>query len=271
MFASESCDELPTENRANATVPLTIKYDGSATLCTNNNCIIGCFADDPDHLDLPVAKSVVNNSMSAALCAAECVAYPYFAIQNGSSCFCGYSFGTLGMRPETECNVPCATNVSNASYACGGVQRNTVYHTTATVRMGLSTFPSNLTTEAEFRTLKLCYTTSALANNAAPSDFVQMTDSLTVISEPHFFESHHIRSITHSSPNYKLYSTPEGAGNPFGVAVDDRLFFNTVCDSIPTVNDTQSGFGTGVLPLSNYGVHYLTGALHVQFTLPSGM
>jgi len=99
----------------------------------------------------------------------------------------------------------------------------------ATERSARFSLPSHLHVEGPVP-LALCYTTRELAQDPGllePEDFVQLQDTLTVIPEPQFLEGTPIRSITATSPDFKVYSTPLRAS--VGVSAGDKLFFAAEC------------------------------------------
>jgi hypothetical protein len=62
-------------------------------------------------------------------CAHHCHGYRFFALQNGTQCFCGdesWRTGSTAM-PESDCNFTC---VGDSTSNCGGIWRNSVYRIT---------------------------------------------------------------------------------------------------------------------------------------------
>ena len=103
----------------------TDPYDGPGASAYS---YVGCFNDrkDGEHSlrrDLPVENHDLAETASPNTCALLCVAqsYPYFAVQNGSRCFCGSSYGRYG---EAKCDVPCGDGGGDV---CGGARANSVY------------------------------------------------------------------------------------------------------------------------------------------------
>jgi len=101
-----------------------------------NNYYVGCFTDSSDR-DLWAASNS-SHVISQETCSEFCSNYytPYFGLQNGTECFCGYSYGSYG--PSTSCTVKCA---GNPSETCGGVNANSVY------RVQLDVVPLSITYE----------------------------------------------------------------------------------------------------------------------------
>jgi len=88
-----------------------------------NNIYLACYGDNANSRDLWAASSSANVG-SVAACAAYCLTYytPYFGLQNGDQCYCGYSYGSYGT--SAACTTKC---VSNIAQMCGGVSVNSVY------------------------------------------------------------------------------------------------------------------------------------------------
>jgi len=88
-----------------------------------NNYYVGCYADSSSNRDLWAASSSSGNG-SIALCASFCSSYytPYFGLQNGDQCFCGYSYGSQGT--STACTMKCTADPTET---CGGVFANSIY------------------------------------------------------------------------------------------------------------------------------------------------
>jgi len=85
---------------------------------------MGCFIDATDR-DLPdLGKGI--GGLSLEVCAAQCreLKAQYFAVQNGTGCFCGRSYGRYGKVNDSECKEPCQ---GNSKQMCGGPWRNSVY------------------------------------------------------------------------------------------------------------------------------------------------
>ena len=56
--------------------------------------------------------------MTLELCDALCAGFPYFAVQSGSLCYCGQSYGSQGnVSMPSWCDHPCT---GNSSQTCGG-------------------------------------------------------------------------------------------------------------------------------------------------------
>jgi hypothetical protein len=85
-----------------------------------NNYYEGCYADEANR-DLWAGNG---SAGSVEACASFCQEYytPYFGVQNGGQCYCGYSYGTYGT--STGCTVKCS---GNPGETCGGAFANSVY------------------------------------------------------------------------------------------------------------------------------------------------
>jgi hypothetical protein len=86
--------------------------------------LIGCFADANDR---DLSGFTFNDArMTVGTCRATCASkgFAYAAVQFGSHCFCGNSYGKYG--PSNACTMPCA---GAASETCGGSYANLVYST----------------------------------------------------------------------------------------------------------------------------------------------
>eukprot|EP01125_Pyxidicula_operculata_P003314 TRINITY_DN1390_c0_g2_i3.p1 TRINITY_DN1390_c0_g2~~TRINITY_DN1390_c0_g2_i3.p1 ORF type:complete len:1797 (+),score=397.91 TRINITY_DN1390_c0_g2_i3:489-5879(+) len=74
---------------------------------------------------LPVPAISSSSKLTPLACHAACAGYRYFALQQGSSCFCGnenpFKFGVAN---ESDCNITCT---GDSTEICGGVLRNSVY------------------------------------------------------------------------------------------------------------------------------------------------
>jgi len=110
----------------NRTIPAgnTVLSKTSTSMVANifvpTTSYIGCYADNAAR-DLWRASSV---NGSTKLCAAFCEPYyvPYFGLQDGDQCYCGYSYGSVG--PSNACTTPCSQDPSEK---CGGRMANSVY------------------------------------------------------------------------------------------------------------------------------------------------
>ena len=62
--------------------------------------------------------------MTMEFCLRFCFGSKYFAVQDGTNCFCGNSYGAYGSIPESFCNYQCS---GNSYELCGGVWANGIY------------------------------------------------------------------------------------------------------------------------------------------------
>lgn len=84
----------------------------------------GCYTDQGDNRVL-ADKVIGDDKLTLRRCAAECVGYNWFGVENGSGCYCGTSLSAdAEKRPEEECSVKCAG--SNCQ-TCGGADRINVF------------------------------------------------------------------------------------------------------------------------------------------------
>jgi len=83
---------------------------------------MGCYVDTGNR-DLP---KMISSNMSPKQCfiAAANANYKYAALQAGSYCFAGNSFGRYGKRPLSECSTKCR---NDGSRTCGAGWRNEVF------------------------------------------------------------------------------------------------------------------------------------------------
>ena len=88
---------------------------------------------DIDEYSFEIGPIKLRPSSGARLqCAHHCSGLSYFALQNGTSCFCGNDGWSANSAeaPAGECNVPCT---GDPSTICGGPWRNSVYRITENV------------------------------------------------------------------------------------------------------------------------------------------
>ena len=86
---------------------------------------IGCYeeiAEDPE-FNVTLSQS---DSVSSCVSACRQAGFLYAALQNGSQCYCGNSYGRHGSVHYDNCRVPC-NNGNNEP--CGGINYNAVYST----------------------------------------------------------------------------------------------------------------------------------------------
>jgi hypothetical protein len=95
---------------------------------TTEGCVhmtyVGCYVDDSDR-DLQEGPMAYGYTMDS--CAAACINYNFFALQNNGWCVCGNAYGTESQYVEAagECGAPCA---GESSGHCGAGWRNAVYN-----------------------------------------------------------------------------------------------------------------------------------------------
>lgn len=124
-----------------------------------NDMYIGCHIDALDKRDLPHLLAELSPHLSAfkdtiyqfalsppSLHALRCIAacsmlsFKYAAVQHGSECYCGNTYGQYGTVLSEKCNVPCSINTHAQSVEaiplamifkqpCGGPLTNSVYKT----------------------------------------------------------------------------------------------------------------------------------------------
>lgn len=87
---------------------------------------VGCFQDNVHQRDFSAHPTLV--AITQEKCVKECAiqdeAFAYFALQNGSKCFCGRRYGKYGRVPEEMCNKHC---LGNEEENCGGENSNMIY------------------------------------------------------------------------------------------------------------------------------------------------
>ena len=88
---------------------------------------IGCYVDKSDAVgrDLPVcATKFLRTSNPLHECGQLCLAYEYFALENGHECRCGNTYGRWGKANATGCSMPCEQDPTEM---CGGDYFESVY------------------------------------------------------------------------------------------------------------------------------------------------
>ena len=87
---------------------------------------LGCYRDDPESHDL--RKSLELPQLTQENCVKACALddkkFSYFGLQNGTSCYCGRSYGKYGKLEGGECSAKCD---GNNEQNCGGINANSVY------------------------------------------------------------------------------------------------------------------------------------------------
>jgi len=82
----------------------------------------GCYTDDANRaLDIFMGS---RPDMTPQVCQSLCRGHHYAGVQYYSECYCGDAVG-YDLRPDSECNTPCA---GDASQNCGGGWRNSIYY-----------------------------------------------------------------------------------------------------------------------------------------------
>ena len=81
----------------------------------------GCYRDDASRA-LPIFMGS-RSDMTPQLCQNLCRGHHYAGVQYSSECYCGDAVA-YEIRPDSECNMPCS---GDASQACGGGWRNSIY------------------------------------------------------------------------------------------------------------------------------------------------
>jgi hypothetical protein len=94
----------------------------------------GCFGDNAGRRDLSGASSVgATNTPAQCLSFCKGAGYAYAAVEFGTQCFCGNTYGSYG--PSAGCTSACA---GDATQVCGGFDAESVFATAGT----LSTTPT---------------------------------------------------------------------------------------------------------------------------------
>ena len=88
---------------------------------------LGCYRDHAADRDMNQGPRTPGHTTLA--CAAACMGYPYFALQNGGQCFCGSQAANQTRRTgSAQCGRVCATEEGKLPpRLCGGVWRNAFY------------------------------------------------------------------------------------------------------------------------------------------------
>ncbi|ORY53250.1 hypothetical protein BCR33DRAFT_761482 [Rhizoclosmatium globosum] len=88
----------------------------------------GCWTDNAATPDVGPYKTVIPNMGGAFDCYQECVAqgYTVSGTQNGTTCFCGTSFGNYDNEPGGHCFTPCP---GDSTETCGGLKSNQIIFT----------------------------------------------------------------------------------------------------------------------------------------------
>ncbi|PRP85873.1 hypothetical protein PROFUN_06147 [Planoprotostelium fungivorum] len=121
-----SSQAAPAATKSSTVAASTTKAStvAASTTTTTGYQYLGCYRDDNTR-DLSGAQSSVS---SLAQCYTACQGYKYFAVQYSTQCYCGNTYGTYGVMPETDCNMNC----TNGDTKCGAGWRNSVYSIGAT-------------------------------------------------------------------------------------------------------------------------------------------
>ena len=91
---------------------------------------IGCYLDLKNGVrDITGHYAVIPDNQpegSVAFCIDTCMelGFSVAALQYTFQCFCGFSFGSFGSRPSSECNMACRDDTDDT---CGAGSRNQVY------------------------------------------------------------------------------------------------------------------------------------------------
>jgi len=86
---------------------------------------IGCYADAPARdLGTLLWSGISGNTVESCVAACYNDGFPYAGLQDGSQCFCGYSYGSHGV--SGSCYDTCS---GNSAEVCGGPYANSVYST----------------------------------------------------------------------------------------------------------------------------------------------
>ena len=91
---------------------------------------VGCFGDTSAAPDMPTDTKLMSREMTIELCVGHCKGkmFRYVALQEGTTCFCGNSYGSHG-ESKGGCVKEC-TGGSTPFGRCGGDFANSVYDTT---------------------------------------------------------------------------------------------------------------------------------------------
>lgn len=89
---------------------------------------IGCYQDVAGQSDFATLLWSRTSNNSASTCITDCLrrANMYAAMQNGTNCYCGNSFGRYGQVPYNQCRGRCTETLNED---CGGSLTNAVYAT----------------------------------------------------------------------------------------------------------------------------------------------
>ena len=85
---------------------------------------LGCFNDKFNHLDHRDLEFFAGARFTPISCAATCVQYKYFGVQNGGECYCGSSYGLHGRSELRMCLTRCS---SDLKLLCGGTDVNAIF------------------------------------------------------------------------------------------------------------------------------------------------
>lgn len=87
---------------------------------------LGCFRDSPTSHDLEYLADIRPLSIRGCVTKCKSMRFPYAGVQYSSSCYCGLHYGKYGQVEHEDCNTPCE---ADASEMCGGLEKNSLYHT----------------------------------------------------------------------------------------------------------------------------------------------
>jgi hypothetical protein len=132
------------------------------------NSYMGCFVDQGVR-DLPHWEFVPGGvSLTPAYCSNYCSGYIFYAMQDGSACMCGNSFGLYGFAPDTDCYMPCQ---NNAAVKCGGPWRNSLYRADFSTPGYLGCFKDSATRDLTGKLIKYNGELTAQACRSACSGY----------------------------------------------------------------------------------------------------
>lgn len=83
---------------------------------------MGCYVDDGVTRTM-TQPAIVDYTMTAAKCQAQCAGYLYSGVEFGIDCYCSNTLTRNIKAPDSDCNSPCG---GDSSSTCGGAYRLTL-------------------------------------------------------------------------------------------------------------------------------------------------
>jgi hypothetical protein len=116
---------FPTVSAVIASPPAPTIHGFASRISTPIFASLGCYSDNPGGRDLNGASlTTATNTPSQCIAYCEGLGFPYAAVEFGSQCFCGNTYGSYGT--SSGCTQTCP---GDATQNCGGFGAEVVYQT----------------------------------------------------------------------------------------------------------------------------------------------